>query len=158
MILSYSPERENKIAKILAGKQQDDFVSLDKRIELMDERSLFSAAPFVLVTENWESTFTLVTNHLMQTKLGGSKILYCLFPLRDERNFIGETAAQVISQEKDLVLFGYDYWDYDIEYDIPRVSEVKLEEIVSNVRNCLPLEDRDHSEFPYRASQSLNLI
>lgn len=150
MILSYSPERENKIAKILAGKLQDDFVSLDKRIELMDESSLFSASPFVFVTENWEDTFTLVTNHLMQTEMSGSKILYCFFPIQDERNFIGEATAQIISQEKDLVLFGYDYWDYDIEYNIPYVSEVELDEIVSNVRNCLPLKDRDHSVFPYR--------
>ena len=86
----------------------------------------------------------------MQTEMSGSKILYCFFPIQDERNFIGEATAQIISQEKDLVLFGYDYWDYDIEYNIPYVNEVELDEIVSNVRNCLPLKDRDHSVFPYR--------
>ena len=156
MILSYSPGRENMIARILAGKLQDDFVSLDSRIARMDESALFSASPFVFVTENRNDSFTCVVDHLMQTQTTGSKILYCFFPVQDERNFMGKAVAQILSQEKDLVLFGYDYWDYDAEYRILRVSESELNEIASNVRNCFPLRDRDRFVFPCRPRQSLS--
>lgn len=66
--------------------------------------------------------------------------------VQDERNFIGEAAAQIISQEKDLILFGYDYWDEDAGHR----CEMQLEDMATSIRDRLPLKDRDHSVFPFR--------
>lgn len=66
--------------------------------------------------------------------------------VQDERNFIGEAAAQIISQEKDLILFGYDYWDEDAG----RRCEMQPEDMATSIRDRLPLKDRDHSVFPFR--------
>lgn len=98
------------------------------------------------MSENREETFTVVINHLVQTQMSGSKILYCFFPVQDESNFIGEAAAQIISQEKDLILFGYDYLDEDAGHG----CEMQLEDMATSIRDRLPLKDRDHSVFPFR--------
>ena len=66
--------------------------------------------------------------------------------VQDERNFIGEAAAQIISQEKDLILFGYDYLDEDAGHR----CEMQLEDMATSIRDRLPLKDRDHSVFPFR--------
>ncbi len=156
MIINYTKQNDEYIAKYLAEVTGDEIYQANLKINVGDCSSIFSETPYVLVADYQMlcKARSLVT--MGRTPFEGSKIFYLI--IVDDKNAQKKTGAyhsfaKSICAVKNMVLFGCDAFQCLKENE--RESEEQIEKVKrlgTHMRDMVPLNGEHNCAYPLRCN------